>query len=87
MLKIIREQNGKVVFKVSGRMDVENVGDLKALFGSEPKGHNVVFDLHDLTLVDQDAIHFLESCEAEGVELRNCPTYIRQWITRERDRG
>jgi hypothetical protein len=68
-------------------MDVENVGDLKAPFGSEPNGHPVVFELLDLRLVDEDAIHFLESCEAEGVDLRNCPTYIRQWITRERDCG
>jgi hypothetical protein len=87
MLKITREQNGEVVFKVSGRLEVENMGDLEALFSSEPKKRPVVFDLLDLTLVDQDAVHFLESCEAEGVELRNCPTYIRAWITTERDRG
>ena len=87
MLKITREQNGEVVFKVSGRLEVENMGDLNALFSSEPKKRPVVFDLLDLTLVDQAAILFLESCEAEGVELRNCPAYIRQWITRERDHG
>jgi hypothetical protein len=87
MLKITREQNGEVVFKVSGRLEVENMGDLEALFSSEPKRRPVVFDLLDLTLVDQAAIHFLESCEVEGVELRNCPAYIRQWITRERDHG
>jgi len=87
MLKITREQNGEVVFKVSGRLEVENMGDLKTLFSSEPTRRPVVFDLLDLTLVDQDAIHFLENCEAEGVELRNCPTYIREWITRDRDGG
>ena len=23
--------------------------------------------------------------EAEGIELRNCPAYIREWITKERE--
>jgi hypothetical protein len=84
MLRITWDKNGEVVFKVSGRMDVENVGDLKALFGSEGKGRRIVLDLLELTLVDQDAVRFLEGCEADGIELRNCPTYIREWITRER---
>jgi hypothetical protein len=87
MLRITWEKNGDVVFKVSGRMDVENVGDLTALFGSEAKGRRIVLDLLELTLVDQDAVRFLEGCEEDGIELLNCPTYIREWITRERRRG
>jgi hypothetical protein len=38
MLKIHRAANGRVVFTLIGRMDVENVAELKALFASEPKG-------------------------------------------------
>jgi hypothetical protein len=87
MLRITWEKNGEVVFKLCGRMDVENVGDLTALFASEGKGHRIVLDLLELTLVDRDAVCFFESCEADGIELRNCPTYIREWITRERQRG
>jgi len=87
MLRITWDTNGEVVFKVSGRMDVENVGDLTALFGSEGKGRRIVLDLLELTLVDRDAVRFLEGCEADGIELLNCPTYIREWITRERRRG
>jgi len=44
-------------------------------------------NLVELTLVDQDAVRFLESCEADAIELRNCPTYIREWITRVRRRS
>ena len=87
MLRITWDTNGEVVFKVSGRLDAENVGDLKALFSSEAKGRRIVLDLFELTLVDRDAVRFLERCEASGIELRNCPTYIREWITRERWRG
>jgi anti-anti-sigma regulatory factor len=84
MLKIQRAANGDVVFTLSGRMDVENLEDLKALLGAEPKGRRMVLDLKDLTLVDRDAVSFLERCEADSVKLKNCPAYIREWITRER---
>ena len=84
MLKIQRTANGEVVFRVSGRMDTENVGELKALFASEAKGRGIVLDLKDLTLVDRDAVRFLERCEADSIKLKNCPAYIREWIKRER---
>lgn len=87
MLRITWDGNGEVVFKVSGRLDTENVGDLKALFSREANGRRIVLDLLELTLVDRDVVRFLEGCEADGIELRNCPTYIREWITRERQRG
>jgi anti-anti-sigma regulatory factor len=84
MLKIQRIANGQVVFTVSGRMDSENIDELKTLFASEAKGRGIVLDLKDLTLVDRDAVRFLERCEADSIELKNCPAYIREWITRER---
>ena len=84
MLKITRTANGEVVFTLSGRMDVENVAEMKALFVSEPKGRQIVLNLKDLTLVDRDAVRFLESCETDSIAIKNCPAYIREWITRER---
>jgi anti-anti-sigma regulatory factor len=84
MLKIKRAANGQVVFTLSGRMDAENVADLETLFGSEPKGRRVILDLKDLTLVDREAVRFLESCETDSIRIKNCPAYIREWITRER---
>jgi anti-anti-sigma regulatory factor len=84
MLKIMRAANGEVVFTLSGRMDEENVAELKELFGSETKGRRIVLDLKDLTLVDRDAVSFLARCEADSIKLKNCPAYIREWITRER---
>lgn len=87
MLKIQRAANGQVVFTVSGRMDAENVDELKALFALEAKGRDIVLDLKDLTLVDRDAVRFLEHCEEDSIKLKNCPAYIREWITRERSGG
>jgi anti-anti-sigma regulatory factor len=84
MLRIQRTANGEVVFKLSGRMDAENLAELKALLESEAKGRRIALDLKDLTLVDRDAVTFLADCETDGVQIMNCPPYIREWIARER---
>ncbi len=84
MLRITRAANGEVVFKLSGRMDAENIGELETLVRKEGDGRRIVLDLRDLTLVDQDAVSFLKRCEEDNITLKNCPTYIREWITRGR---
>jgi anti-anti-sigma regulatory factor len=84
MLKITRAANGEVVIKLSGRMGAENLSELEKLISAEVDGRHIVLDLKDLTLVDQDGVSFLRRCEADNITLRNCPTYIREWITGER---
>ena len=84
MLRITRAANGDVVYKLSGRMGAENVGELERLFSTEAGSRPIVLDLKDLTLVDEDAVSFLRRCEADSVQLRNCPAYIRKWIKGER---
>jgi anti-anti-sigma regulatory factor len=84
MLKIHRTSNGEVILKISGRMEAENVADVKMSLESEVDGRRRVLDLQDLTLVDRDAVTFLAECETDGVQLINCPGYIREWIARER---
>jgi anti-anti-sigma regulatory factor len=84
MLKITRAADGDVVFKLSGRMDAENVGELEKLISAEASGRRLVLDLKDLTLVDQDVVGFLRRCEADSIQLKNCPAYIREWIRGER---
>jgi anti-anti-sigma regulatory factor len=83
MLRITRAQNGEVILKLSGRMDAENLSELETLLRSEPSGCSPVLDLTDLALVDQDAVSFLGRCETDGMQLRNCPPYIREWINQE----
>ena len=84
MLRIQRSGDGEVVFKLSGRIDQENVAELQALIGAEVTGKHVVLDLKDMILVGQDGITFLAECEGAEVTLANCPPYVREWITRER---
>src|SRR5216684_3147145 len=84
MLKIQRTSNWQVVFALSGRMDEEHISELETLIRSETNGRRIVLDLKNLTLAGQEAISFLERCEADGITLMNCAAYVREWITRQR---
>jgi len=84
MLMIRRAGNGEVVFTVSGQMDRGNVAELQSLISSEATGRRIVLDLKDLILADQDVVSFLVRCEADGIQLKNCPAYIREWVLQER---
>ena len=84
MLKVERSANGQVVFTLIGRMTQEDTAELERMFRSELNVRNLILDLKDLTLVDRDAVRFLERCETDNIKLKNCPAYIREWITRER---
>ena len=85
MLKVQRSANGQVVFTLSGRMEPGSIGELETLFKLETNGRRIVLDLKDVTLVNREAVSFLERCEAGGIALKNIPAYIREWITRQRD--
>jgi hypothetical protein len=85
MLKIQRTSTDKVVFSLSGRIEIEDVAELQRLFSLEAFGQEIALDLQDVMLVDREAVKFLARCADERVELENCPAYIREWI--EADRG
>jgi anti-anti-sigma regulatory factor len=84
MLKIQRSSNGQVVFTLSGQIDEENIAELETYISAEANAQSIVLDLKDVTLAGRDAVSFLERYEAEGVTLRNCAAYVREWITRQR---
>lgn len=83
MLKIQRKSNGRVLFTLSGRIEGEDIYELRRLLELEAAGSNIAMDLKDVTLVDRDAVKFLTDCEADGIKLENCPPYVREWIGRE----
>ena len=86
MLKIQRSANGRVVFTLSGRIEAENVKELRQLLALETVGQQLVLDLRDVTLVNEAAVKFLAGCEANSIKLENCPAYIRAWIERVKRR-
>jgi hypothetical protein len=84
MLKIQRSSNGRVVLTLIGELEEQKIPELEALIRSEAKGRSIVLDLKDVTLAGREAINFLERCEADGVTLKSCPAYVREWLTRQR---
>ena len=85
MLKIVRFADGQcAIFSLSGRIEGENLSALRALLVAET--HDVALDLKEVTLVDRDTIEFLACCEDDGIELRNCPAYVREWLEGEAHR-
>jgi anti-anti-sigma regulatory factor len=84
MLRITRQANGGVVFKVSGQLTEDNVTEIGTLIAAETKGIRIVLDCTDLRSVDGEAVKFLVKWEADSIRLKNCGLYIREWIRRER---
>ena len=71
-----------VVLRMSGQINAEHVGELRACLLRH--GPSVLLDLDEVQLVDVAVVRLLARCEAEGMELRNCSRYIREWMGRER---
>ena len=81
MLKIRRsEDNGHAIFALSGRIEEKHVPELQELLDTEAKPTEVTLDMTEVKLVDREAIRFLAACKARGIELKDCPSYIRTWI-------
>ena len=66
MSRIERSGNGQVLFTLSGRIEGE-IQELQKLIASEKSGQQLIFNLRDVTLVNQDAVKFLANCEAHGI--------------------
>jgi hypothetical protein len=86
MLRIERAANGQVVFTLSGRMQTEDIEQFHQLLAVEAPGQRLMFNLRDVTLVNQDVIAFLADCEAKGIKLESCSLHIRNWIDQEKCR-
>src|SRR6266851_487811 len=71
-----------VVLCISGRITGQDLDMLRDLLGLENGA--VAIDFKGVLLVDREVAKFLAVSEANGIELRNCPAYIREWVARER---
>jgi hypothetical protein len=71
-----------VILCITGRITGQDVDLLRGLLEQERSA--VAIDLKNVLLADREAVKLLAVRESNGAELRNCPAYIREWITRER---
>jgi hypothetical protein len=84
-LKIEKDSDGqKQIIRLSGRLRSEHLDELKTQMDGDQS--RIVLDLDGVTLVDVEAVRFLNTCEKSGTELLHCWPYIREWIIREKDR-
>ncbi len=73
------------VFILSGRFEKHVIAELRRLLELQTNDRDIVLDLKDIGVIDREVMRFFVRCEADGVKLENCPSYIREWIERERD--
>jgi anti-anti-sigma regulatory factor len=73
------------VFVLSGRIEKQAIAELRRLFELQTDDRDIVLDLKDVSVIDRDVMCFFVRCEAEGVKLENCASYIREWMEREKD--
>ena len=77
----VSTEQGLVLY-ISGRIAAEGVEIVRSAL--DERGV-VAIEVADVELVDGDAVKLLAKAESEGIELRSCPAYIREWITKERE--
>lgn len=77
--------DGPVVLRVCGRIDRTQVEALQELTEKEKTTKGLAIDLTEVTVVSLEAVRALTAAEASGIELRNCPAYIREWISQVRE--
>ena len=85
-LRVQRSIEGeRVVLRLTGRIQAEQLPALRALLRSEALADGLVLDLEEVKLVDRETVRFLAEEEAEGASLRHCSAYICEWILQERN--
>ena len=80
--KVVRlvERDQLVLLHISGHLQEVHVSMIEELIAKET--NPVFLNLAEVTLVDREAVKFLAACDVRGIELRNCPEFIREWISK-----
>ena len=79
------EDDNWVVLTLCGRIQADHLPELDALLKAVSPEHKPVLDLQQVKLVDRDVVCFLADIEKTRADLRNCPAFIREWISHERN--
>ena len=86
MLRIEKESDGRATrLLLSGRIESDRIACIRSAM-DDGCTHKIL-DLSEVTLVDLAGVRFLIRCEDEGIQLAQCPPYVREWILRERAEG
>jgi anti-anti-sigma regulatory factor len=85
-LRIDRHAFGKqVVLQLVGNLRSEHLDELKEQI--KAAGPEMVLDLGGVALISVEGVRLLNSCEDEGIAIKNASPYIAQWMALERKPG
>jgi hypothetical protein len=83
MLRIETESDGCVMrLLLSGRIQADGIACIRSAMNDGCARKSL--DLSEVTLVDIGVVRFLIDSEDEGIELIQCPPFIRKWMLCER---
>lgn len=86
MFKMTALLNGEenMTLTLAGSVNAESVPEIDRLIrdGRDMQKH-VVLDLSEVTLIDRVAARFFARQLRHGIELADCPNYLKHWISRE----
>ena len=71
-----------IKLRITGQLAGEHVETLRNILRRE--AGKLAMDLQEVSFVDREAVQLLALSEYNRRELRNCPAYIREWVTREK---
>ena len=79
--KVVRlvERDQLVLFRISGHLQEVHVSMLEELIAKETGP--VVLDLAEVAIIAREVVRFLAACDVRGIELTNCPGFIREWMS------
>ena len=77
-LRIVRLE-GRI--RLSGEFRIAHLDHVK--IETERCESPVVLDLEEVDLIDVEGVRFLNACEAKGISVLHCSSYIREWMLQE----
>lgn len=86
MFSVMRSSNstGGVTLALVGSVSADVLPEIDRLVGDGQRTQGrVSLDLSEVTLMDRMAARFFAEQLHRGVELLDCPNYLRHWISRE----
>ncbi|HVT91670.1 MAG TPA: STAS domain-containing protein [Bryobacteraceae bacterium] len=78
------DTRGNVTVSLKGNVSADVVPEIDRLVrdGQRAK-QQIVLDLSEVTLIDPAAARFFAALLSHGVELADCPNYLKPWISPE----
>ena len=67
--------------RLSGEFRIAHLDQVK--IETERCESPVVLDLEEVDLIDIEGVRFLNACEAKGISVLHCSSYIREWMLQE----